>query len=75
MTAQKTTLFVRRRKDWITHLSQPVVKLVALYHRVTVEGADYLPQRGPALLLVKHRATRDSYGVSWSTATCSAPTT
>jgi 1-acyl-sn-glycerol-3-phosphate acyltransferase len=60
MPAQEINLFVLRRKDWIVNLSKPVVKLATLYHRVTVEGAEYLPRQGPALLLVKHRATRDS---------------
>ncbi len=60
MTAQGANPFVLRRKDWIVNLSKPVVKLAALYHRVTVEGTEYLPRQGPALLLVKHRATRDS---------------
>jgi len=51
---------VLRRKAWVVNLGKPVVKLVSLYHRVTVEGADNLPRQGPALLLVKHRATRDT---------------
>jgi 1-acyl-sn-glycerol-3-phosphate acyltransferase len=60
MPAQEVNLFVLRRKDWIVNLSKPMVKLVRLYHRVTIEGAEHLPRQGPALLLVKHRATRDS---------------
>jgi 1-acyl-sn-glycerol-3-phosphate acyltransferase len=60
MTAQQPDRFELRRKTWAMNLSKPAVKLISLYHHVTVEGADNLPQQGPALLLVKHRATRDS---------------
>ena len=60
MTVNEINPFPLRRKTWAVNLSKPIVKLVSLYHRVTVEGADYLPRQGPALLLIKHRATRDS---------------
>ena len=60
MTPQQSELFVLRRKAWVVNLSKPVIKLVSFYHRVTVEGVENLPRQGPALLLVKHRATRDS---------------
>ena len=60
MTPQQSDLFVLRRKAWVVNLSKPVTKLVSFYHRVTVDGVENLPRQGPALLLVKHRATRDS---------------
>jgi len=60
MTVQQPDRFEFRRKTWAVNLGKPVVKLVSLYHHVTVEGAGNLPRHGPALLLVKHRATRDS---------------
>ena len=52
--------FVLRRKKWVIPLCRPLLELVFLYHRITVEGADNLPRQGPALLLVKHRASRDT---------------
>ncbi len=52
--------FVLRRKPWIIPLCRPLLDFVFLYHRLMVEGADHLPEQGPALLLVKHRATRDT---------------
>ena len=60
MTVNESKSFTLRRKAWVVNFSKPVVKLVSLYHRVTIAGADNLPRHGPALLLVKHRATRDS---------------
>jgi 1-acyl-sn-glycerol-3-phosphate acyltransferase len=42
-----------------------LLALTAGYHRLTIEGADRLPQEGAGLLLVKHRATRDSLLLSW----------
>ena len=52
--------FVLRRKKWIIPLCRPLFELVFLYHRIAVEGADNLPTQGPALLLVKHQASRDA---------------
>jgi 1-acyl-sn-glycerol-3-phosphate acyltransferase len=60
MIDQTTPSFVLRRQEWVVALSRPVVKMISLYHRVSVSGAENLPRQGPALLLVKHRATRDS---------------
>jgi len=60
MTLNEPKPFTLRRKAWVMNVSKPVVKLVSLYHCVTVAGANNLPRHGPALLLVKHRATRDS---------------
>jgi 1-acyl-sn-glycerol-3-phosphate acyltransferase len=36
-----------------------VISGVLAYHRIVVEGSEYLPSRGAALLLPKHRAYRD----------------
>lgn len=52
--------FVLRRKAWVMQTFMPLLSVAALYHRLAVEGAEYLPQQGAALLLVKHRATRDA---------------
>jgi 1-acyl-sn-glycerol-3-phosphate acyltransferase len=52
--------FVLRRKAWVMRIFLPLLRVVAFYHRLVVEGADYLPRQGPALLVVKHRATRDT---------------
>ncbi len=52
--------FVLRRKTWVMRIFLPLLSVAALYHRLVVEGAEYLPRQGPALLVVKHRATRDS---------------
>jgi len=52
--------FVLRRKAWVMKILMPLLRVVALYHRLVVEGTEHLPRQGPALLLVKHRATRDT---------------
>jgi 1-acyl-sn-glycerol-3-phosphate acyltransferase len=52
--------FTLHRRPWLLALARPLLHLVAGYHRLEVQGGEFLPQRGPALLLVKHRATRDS---------------
>jgi 1-acyl-sn-glycerol-3-phosphate acyltransferase len=54
-----------RRQPWLFHLCRPFLFLAAHYHRLEVVGIDHAPTRGPALLLVKHRATRDSLLLSW----------
>ncbi len=60
MTEINPNAFALRRRPWLVNFSKPVVRLISLYHQISVEDAGNLPSRGPALLLVKHRATRDS---------------
>ena len=60
MDTVETGRFVLKRKKWIIPLCRPLLDLAFLYHRITVEGGDNLPRQGPALLLVKHRASRDA---------------
>lgn len=48
-----------RRRDGLAHAVRLLATGVLSYHRVVVEGAQYLPRSGPALLLPKHRAYRD----------------
>ena len=60
MDTDEAGKFVLRRKKWIIPLCRPLLEMAFLYHRITVEGADNLPRQGPALLLVKHRASRDA---------------
>lgn len=43
----------------------PLLACIARCHRIRVEGTDRLPREGPALLLVKHRATRDTLLLAW----------
>ncbi len=57
--------FNLRRKPWAFRLCLPLLRLVSGYHRLAVEGAAHLPQQGPGLLFVKHRATRDTLLLSW----------
>ncbi|MFP4346075.1 MAG: 1-acyl-sn-glycerol-3-phosphate acyltransferase [Anaerolineales bacterium] len=52
--------FTLRRKPWLFHVFRPLLAFVALYHRVVVTGEEHLPREGPALLLLKHRSTRDT---------------
>ncbi|MGC9400028.1 MAG: 1-acyl-sn-glycerol-3-phosphate acyltransferase [Anaerolineae bacterium] len=54
-----------RRRAWAVHLCRPLLALVAACHRLTVVGGERLPREGAALLVVKHRATRDSLLLSW----------
>ena len=54
-----------RRQPWLFHLCRPFLFLAAHYHRLEVAGIEHVPARGAALLLVKHRATRDSLLLSW----------
>ncbi len=48
------------RTPWLFHVFRPLLALVSLYHRVVLRGDEHLPREGPALLLLKHRATRDT---------------
>jgi 1-acyl-sn-glycerol-3-phosphate acyltransferase len=52
--------FTLHRKPWLFHVFRPLLALVSLYHRVVVRGDEHLPREGPALLLLKHCATRDT---------------
>jgi 1-acyl-sn-glycerol-3-phosphate acyltransferase len=58
--------YTLRRKDWAVRACLPLLWLVARAQRLTVQGGEHLPRRGPALLLAKHRATRDSLLLSWA---------
>ncbi len=51
--------FTLRRTDWITGCIRSLAAGALHYHRLMVEGAEYLPPQGPVLLLPKHRAYRD----------------
>jgi 1-acyl-sn-glycerol-3-phosphate acyltransferase len=54
-----------RRKPWLLRAWMPLLACIARCHRTKVENANYLPRKGPALLLVKHRATRDTLLLAW----------
>ncbi len=54
-----------RRQSWLFHLCRPFLFLAAHFHRLEVTGIEHAPAHGPALLLVKHRASRDSLLLSW----------
>ncbi len=54
-----------RRQPWLFHLCRPFLFLAAHFHRLEVTGIEHAPTQGPALLLVKHRASRDSLLLSW----------
>ena len=54
-----------RRQPWLFHLCRPSLFLAAHYHRLEASGIERVPTQGPALLLVKHRASRDSLLLSW----------
>lgn len=53
------------RKPWLVRAGMPLLACIARCHRIRVEGAGRLPREGPALLLVKHRATRDTLLLAW----------
>ncbi len=57
---------ILQRKAWAVRACYPLLWLVARAHRLTIEGPEHLPREGPALLLAKHRATRDSLLLSWA---------
>jgi 1-acyl-sn-glycerol-3-phosphate acyltransferase len=42
-----------------------LLRLASAYHHLVIDGAAHLPQHGPGLLFVKHRATRDTLLLSW----------
>jgi 1-acyl-sn-glycerol-3-phosphate acyltransferase len=48
------------RQPWLLRLTQPGLALIARRHRLVVVGDEHLPHEGPGLLVVKHRATRDT---------------
>ncbi len=54
-----------RRKPWLVRAWMPLLACLARCHHLRVEGASCLPREGPALLLVKHRATRDTLLLAW----------
>ena len=54
-----------RRQPWLFHLCRPFLFVAAHFHRLEVTGIEHAPTQGPALLLVKHRASRDSLLLSW----------
>ena len=51
--------FSLRRIDAIAQSVRWVGARVFLYHRISMEGGEYLPSTGTALILPKHRAYRD----------------
>ena len=57
---ESTTHTTLRRQRWAVSACLPLLNLVARWHHLAIEGDEHLPKEGPALLLVKHRATRDS---------------
>ena len=58
--SERSEEFRLRRRTWALRGCLPLLDLIAAWHRLEVEGAAHLPTRGAALLVVKHRATRDS---------------
>lgn len=59
------TEYTLRRRTWAFRVCVPVLWLAAGFHRIRIEGKEHLPTQGAGLLLVKHRATRDSLLLSW----------
>jgi 1-acyl-sn-glycerol-3-phosphate acyltransferase len=51
--------FSLRRIDAVAQSVRWLGARAFLYHRISMEGADYLPRKGTALILPKHRAYRD----------------
>jgi 1-acyl-sn-glycerol-3-phosphate acyltransferase len=54
-----------RRKPQLVRAVMPLLTAIARLHRTRIEGAEHLPREGSALLLVKHRATRDTLLLAW----------
>ena len=61
MTDASTKDFVLKRHNGITWLCRSLAAGAMGFHRICLEGGEYLPREGPALLLPKHRAYRDIF--------------